>query len=50
MNVSDIDGAYFGPTFPHLLFMTYDEDAIRDCKELYVPRVFGFKVAGSRGV
>ena len=30
-----IDGAYFGPTFPHLFFMTYgDEVCLRACVRL----------------
>uniref|UniRef100_A0A061RZ77 Casein kinase II subunit beta n=1 Tax=Tetraselmis sp. GSL018 TaxID=582737 RepID=A0A061RZ77_9CHLO len=41
---SNIDGAYFGTTFPHLLLMSYP--ILRPVKpvEQYVPRVFGFKL------
>ncbi|GBG33026.1 Casein kinase II subunit beta [Hondaea fermentalgiana] len=42
----DLDGAYFGTTFPHLFMMQFPElwppAPIR--VESYVPRVFGFKV------
>ncbi|KAL1333427.1 putative casein kinase II subunit beta-4 isoform X2 [Arachis duranensis] len=42
----DMDGAYFGTTFPHLFLMTYSN--LKPQKPLqsqsYVPRVFGFKV------
>lgn len=44
-----VDGAYFGPTFPHLFYMTYDAlvpDPIIPAEE-YQPRVFGFKVHAS---
>jgi hypothetical protein len=39
-----IDGAYFGTTFPHLLFMTFPAYRPPKSKESYVPRVFGFKM------
>lgn len=39
-----IDGAYFGTTFPHLLFMTFPAYRPVKSKEVYVPRVFGFKL------
>jgi len=42
----DLDGAYFGTTFPHLFMMQFPElwppPPVR--VEPYVPRVFGFKV------
>lgn len=40
----NIDGAYFGTTFPHLFLMTYNQT--RPCKSLskYTPRIFGFKI------
>ena len=43
------DGAYFGPTFPHLFFMTFD-DEVREAarvQEAYTPRVYGFRVHSS---
>lgn len=39
-----IDGAYFGTTFPHLFFLTFPELKVSKSKDVYVPRVFGFKV------
>jgi hypothetical protein len=39
-----LDGAYFGPTFPNLFFMTYEELVPEPFSEIYVPRVFGFKI------
>lgn len=40
----DLDGAYFGTTFPHLFFMQYPELKRPLPKESYVPRIFGFRV------
>lgn len=38
-----IDGAFFGTTFPHLLLQVSDTSV--KCKsEVYVPKIFGFKV------
>jgi len=41
---SNIDGAYFGTTFPHLLLMTYPVLRPPRSVEKYIPRVFGFKL------
>ncbi|XP_013588532.1 PREDICTED: casein kinase II subunit beta-3 isoform X2 [Brassica oleracea var. oleracea] len=40
----DIDGAYFGTTFPHLFLMTYGNLKPQKPTQKYVPRIFGFKV------
>ncbi|KAJ6971963.1 hypothetical protein NC653_032499 [Populus alba x Populus x berolinensis] len=40
----DIDGAYFGTTFPHLFLMTYGHLKPQKAIQSYVPRVFGFKL------
>ncbi len=39
-----IDGAYFGTTFPHLLLMSYPMYRPPKSSDVYVPRVFGFKL------
>lgn len=39
-----LDGAYFGPTFPNLFFMTYEELVPEPFSEIYVPRICGFKI------
>lgn len=39
-----IDGAYFGTTFPHLFFLTFPELKPSKSTEIYIPRVFGFKI------
>ncbi|KAK8998685.1 hypothetical protein V6N11_084070 [Hibiscus sabdariffa] len=40
----NIDGAYFGTTFPHLFLMTYGHLKPQKATQSYVPRVFGFKM------
>ncbi|XP_057417059.1 casein kinase II subunit beta-1-like isoform X3 [Lotus japonicus] len=40
----NIDGAYFGTTFPHLFLMTYGQLKPQKPSQGYVPRVFGFKI------
>ncbi|KAJ4896254.1 Casein kinase II subunit beta-3 [Raphanus sativus] len=40
----DIDGAYFGTTFPHLFLMTNGNLKPQKPTQNYVPRIFGFKV------
>lgn len=42
----NIDGAYFGTTFPHLFLMTYGQLKPQKPSQnyVYVPRVFGFKL------
>ncbi|PRQ59698.1 putative casein kinase II, regulatory subunit [Rosa chinensis] len=39
-----IDGAYFGTTFPHLFFLTYGHLKPEKTSQNYAPRIFGFKV------
>jgi casein kinase II subunit beta len=41
----NIDGAYFGTTFPHLFFLTYPQLKPQKPLSKYVPRVFGFKIS-----
>ncbi|TYH42781.1 hypothetical protein ES332_D11G085600v1 [Gossypium tomentosum] len=40
----NIDGAYFGTTFPHLFLMTYEHLMPQKPAQNYIPRVFGFKI------
>ena len=42
-----VDGAYFGPTFPHLFFMTFDDEVPRSPPERFVPRIYGFRIHSS---
>lgn len=45
-----LDGAYFGPSFPHMLLLQFPQflGAIQ-AEESYVPRIFGFRVHSQRG-
>lgn len=43
----NLDGAYFGTTFPHLLLMSYPMLRPSRPLEAYQPRVFGFKLHAS---
>ncbi|KAK1364625.1 Casein kinase II subunit beta [Heracleum sosnowskyi] len=40
----NIDGGYFGTTFPHLFLMTYGHLKPQKANQSYVQRVFGFKL------
>jgi casein kinase II subunit beta len=40
---ASIDGAYFGTSFPHILFQVYPTLIPQKSNERYVPRCFGFK-------
>lgn len=40
----NVDGAYFGTTFPHLFLMTYAQLQPEQSCPKYTPRVFGFKL------
>ncbi|KAI4372665.1 hypothetical protein MLD38_010868 [Melastoma candidum] len=40
----NVDGAYYGTTFPHLFLMTYGHLKPQKPTTSYVPRVFGFKI------
>ncbi|CAN0171962.1 unnamed protein product, partial [Discosporangium mesarthrocarpum] len=39
-----LDGAFFGTSFAHLFFMTFDRLAPEPSAEFYTPRIFGFKI------
>jgi casein kinase II subunit beta len=40
----NLDGAFFGTTFPHLLLLTYPSYRPPKSSPDYVPRIFGFRV------
>lgn len=42
--VAEIDGAYFGTTFPHVFLMTHAQLVPPPPTQTYVPRVYGYKV------
>lgn len=41
---SNMDGAYFGTTFPHLFLMTFSYLKPPKCTQVYTPRIFGFRI------
>ncbi len=45
---SEIDGATFGTSFPHLLIQAYPDLNPRNIVTHYVPKIFGFKIDGKR--
>ena len=49
MKFVDIDGAYFGKSFPIIFFQTFPELIPDEAKKLYIPKIFGFKIFGMTG-
>jgi len=48
--IPQLDGAYFGPSFPHLLLLGRTQGLKDDRNnDSYTPRIFGFKVRDQRG-
>ena len=45
----DIDGAYFGKSFPIIFFQTFPELIPDENKKLFVPKIYGFKIFGMIG-
>ena len=46
----NIDGAYFGPTFPHLFLQSYKEATVLPPKIYqYEPKIHGFKIYKKKG-
>ena len=46
----NIDGAYFGTTFPHLFLQSYNEAAVLPPKIYqYEPKIHGFKIYKKKG-
>jgi casein kinase II subunit beta len=45
----DIDGAYFGCSFPHIFLQTFPELMPTTKPNKYVARIYGFKIFGRKG-
>lgn len=39
-----LDGAYFGTTFPHMLFAVHPEIRPQRIRTKYIPRIYGYKI------
>ena len=46
---SDVDGAYFGCSFPHILLQSNPDDGPTEEMVEFVPRIFGFRVYKKKG-
>eukprot|EP00826_Nyctotherus_ovalis_P051783 TRINITY_DN6489_c0_g1_i5.p1 TRINITY_DN6489_c0_g1~~TRINITY_DN6489_c0_g1_i5.p1 ORF type:complete len:219 (+),score=52.19 TRINITY_DN6489_c0_g1_i5:34-690(+) len=46
---ADIDGAYFGTAFPHMLLQAYPNLVPKEGAPPYIPRIYGFRIFGQRG-
>eukprot|EP00920_Eleutheroschizon_duboscqi_P010474 GHVT01024522.1.p1 GENE.GHVT01024522.1~~GHVT01024522.1.p1 ORF type:complete len:340 (+),score=75.82 GHVT01024522.1:423-1442(+) len=47
-DANDIDGAFFGPSFPHIFLQTFSNLVPLDPPEPYRPKVFGFRVHNTK--
>jgi casein kinase II subunit beta len=45
----DLDGSFFGPSFPHMLLLVKPQLMPPKLPDVYVPRVYGFRVHNQRG-
>lgn len=45
----DVDGAYFGTSFPHILLQSFPDLVSLKHMTKYVPRIYGFKLYGHSG-
>ena len=45
----DIDGAYFGCSFPGVFFQTYPNLLPKEKAVSYIPKIYGFKLYGLPG-
>jgi casein kinase II subunit beta len=49
MRFVDVDGAYFGSSFPHIFLQTFPELKPKEKAIQYVPKIYGFKLFGKKG-
>lgn len=45
----DIDGAYFGPSFPFILLKTFEDMMPKEKPKRFEPTIYGFKLYGGHG-
>lgn len=46
---ADVDGAYFGCSFPHIFLQTYPDLVPKESPNTYIPRIYGFKIFKKKG-
>lgn len=49
MRYIDIDGAYFGCSFPHIFLQAFPDFIPKGKPKLYIPKIYGFTVFGKKG-
>ena len=47
---SDVDGAYFGSSFPHLFCLTFPSLFPIEIPRPFIPKLFGFRLVGNSGI
>ena len=45
----DIDGAYFGTSFPHVLLKSYPDLYPKEGPAAYIPTIYGFRIFSQKG-
>lgn len=45
----DVDGAFFGCSFPHVLLQTYPDLTPAPAQSIFVPRIFGYRIFKKKG-
>lgn len=46
---NDVDGAYFGCSFPHIFLQSYSDLVPKEGPNTYIPRIYGFKIYKKKG-
>ena len=49
MRFVDIDGAYFGCSFPHIFLQTFPDCIPKEKPNMYIPKIYGFTIFGKKG-
>lgn len=49
MKFIDVDGAYFGSSFPHIFLQAFPELRPNVQPTFFVPKIYGFKLYGKKG-
>ena len=47
--MSDMDGAYFGTSFPHLFYLNFPDVNMEKPKKSFIPKLYGFRMYGKKG-